>query len=171
MKLKLLIDKFLERFIVVLMSTLVIDVLWQVISRYLNEALVKYFQLHIPTQLYSFTDELAGFLLIWVALAGAAYATGKKEHLSIDLLETKLNEKGKIILNRIVNICIIGFAVGVMMIGGIWLVYTRFYLGQVSASMELPIGAVYIIVPLAGILICYYAVYELFSNSVQTNKP
>ena len=32
------------------------------------------------------TDELAGYLLIWVGLLGAAYVSGKNEHLAIDLL-------------------------------------------------------------------------------------
>ena len=48
------LNKVLETFLVVLMSVLVVDVLWQVFSRYL---------LSSPS---SFTDELAGFLLIWV---------------------------------------------------------------------------------------------------------
>ena len=58
------IDKGLEFFLVFIMSILVIDVLWQVTSRYI---------LSSPS---SFTDELAGYLLIWVGLFGAAYVTG-----------------------------------------------------------------------------------------------
>ncbi|WP_316931840.1 TRAP transporter small permease [Parabacteroides distasonis] len=48
--------------------------LWQVLSRYI---------LVSPS---SVTDELAGYLLIWVGLLGAAYVSGKNEHLAIDLL-------------------------------------------------------------------------------------
>ncbi|HLW08612.1 MAG TPA: TRAP transporter small permease subunit, partial [Marinilabiliaceae bacterium] len=55
------IDKILEFFLVVLMGTLVINVVWQVLSRFVFKN---------PS---SFTDELATFLLIWVGLAGAAY--------------------------------------------------------------------------------------------------
>jgi hypothetical protein len=68
------IDKILEKFVAALMAILVVDVLWQVISRYVLSA---------PS---SFTDELAGFLLIWVGLFGSAYVAGKNEHLAIDLL-------------------------------------------------------------------------------------
>lgn len=75
------IDKVLEIVLVIIMSTLVLDVLWQVFSRYV---------LASPS---SFTDELAGFLLIWVGLLGAAYVAGKNEHLAIDLLLQK--KKGK----------------------------------------------------------------------------
>jgi TRAP-type C4-dicarboxylate transport system permease small subunit len=156
---------------IALMIILVLDVLWQVISRYLNKFLVNQFETQIPTKLYAFTDELAGFLLIWVALSGAAYATGKKQHLAIDLLSAKFNERGKIILKRIINVFIILFAVSVMLIGGSWLVYTRFYLGQVSAAMEIPIGYVYLILPVSGILISYYAISDYLSKGTETEKP
>ena len=77
MKLRVYVDKMLEKLLIFLMSILVIDVLWQVTSRYI---------LSSPS---SFTDELAGFLLIWVSLFGAAYVTGRKEHLAIDLMLQK----------------------------------------------------------------------------------
>jgi TRAP-type C4-dicarboxylate transport system permease small subunit len=160
MKLKAVIDKILERILVVLMVVLVLDVLWQVISRYINKFLANNFDIQIPTAFYAFTDELAGFLLVWVALAGAAYATGKKQHLAIDLLSTKLSDTGKTILYMIINALIVIFAISVLIVGGFWLVYSRFYLGQVSAAMEIPIGLVYIIVPVSGLIISYYAVAD-----------
>ena len=69
-----IIDKGLELSLIFLMAFLVVDVLWQVLSRYI---------LVSPS---SMTDELAGYLLIWVGLLGAAYVSGKNEHLAIDLL-------------------------------------------------------------------------------------
>lgn len=170
MRLKALIDKILERILVVLMIVLVLDVLWQVLSRYVNKFLANNFDIQIPTVFYAFTDELAGFLLIWVALAGAAYATGKKQHLAIDLLSTKLSDAGKTILSMIINVLIVIFAVSVLIAGGFWLVYSRFYLGQVSAAMEIPIGIVYIIVPVSGLLISYYAVADFFSLRSMNKK-
>ncbi len=161
MKVRTVIDKILEKILVVLMAVLVIDVLWQIISRYVNNLMINNFNVQIPIKFYSFTSELAGFLLIWVALAGAAYASGKKQHLSIDLLATKLGDKGKAYLSIIINILILIFAATVLIAGGSWLVYTRFYLGQISASMEIPIGIVYIILPLSGLLISYYAITEI----------
>ena len=162
MKIKTVIDKIVEKILVVLMIILLIDVLWQVLSRYVNKFLVNNFDIQIPTDFYSFTDELAGFLLIWVALAGAAYVTGKKQHLSIDLLSVKLGDKGKACLSMLINMLILIFAVTVLIAGGSWLVYTRFYLGQISASMEIPIGLVYLIVPVSGLLISYYVIADIF---------
>ncbi len=170
MKIKTLVDKVLEWVMIVFMIILVVDVLWQVISRYLNRLLVNNFGVQIPAELYSFTDELAGFLLIWVALLGAAYVTGKKQHLAIDLLVTKLGDRGKVLLSGIINVLILLFSLSVMIVGGIWLVSTRFYLGQLSPSMELPVGIVYLIVPLSGFLIGFYAIVDMFVVNISDKK-
>jgi len=143
------IDKILEWALVFLMSILVLDVLWQVISRY------------ILTSPSSFTDELAGFLLIWVGLLGSAYLTGKNGHLAIDLLLQKSGPERKKILSRLINILICLFALSVLIIGGTWLVYTRFYLDVNSAALQIPLGYVYIILPLGGLIIAYYVIDNL----------
>jgi TRAP-type C4-dicarboxylate transport system permease small subunit len=143
------LNQILEIALVIIMSILVIDVLWQVSSRYL---------LASPS---SFTDELAGFLLIWVGLLGAAYVAGRSEHLAIDLLLQKTRPSRQRNLLVLIQISILIFALTVMVFGGSYLVYTRFILGVKSAALELPLGYVYIVVPLSGLLIVYYSVYNL----------
>lgn len=147
------IDKILEKLLIFLMSILVIDVLWQVTSRYV---------LSSPS---SFTDELAGFLLIWVGVLGAAYVAGKKEHLAIDLLIQKSAPGRQTKLLFIVNLFIALFALFVMIIGGTWLVITRFQFNVSSAALQLPLGYVYIVMPLSGLLMLYYSLYFMFSKN------
>lgn len=149
MNLRKKIDKGLEIFLVVIMSILVIDVVWQVASRYLFGD---------PS---SFTDELAVFLLIWVGMAGAAYVRGKNEHLAIDILPDKLSPKGKNRLLTFINLFIIIFCATIMVTGGAWLAYTRFSMGQVSSALQLPVGYVYLIVPISGILMIYYSIDDI----------
>jgi TRAP-type C4-dicarboxylate transport system permease small subunit len=144
MTIRQIIDKTLEWVLVFLMSILVLDVLWQVISRYVMNS---------PS---SFTDELAGFLLIWVGLLGATYVAGKREHLAIDLLLQRSSKKRKLILEVIISTVIILFAATVLITGGIWLVYTRFYLSVKSAALGVPLGMVYLVLPVSGILIAYF---------------
>ncbi|HDR67934.1 MAG TPA: TRAP transporter small permease [Bacteroidaceae bacterium] len=143
------LNRVLEIFLVILMSVLVVDVLWQVISRYI---------LSSPS---SFTDELAGYLLIWVGLLGAAYVAGREEHLAIDLLLQKSPPKRKYFLQMFIHSLIFLFALTVMVIGGIWLMYTRFVLDVKSAALQLPLGYVYIVLPLSGVLIMYYSAYHM----------
>ncbi|MFP4059068.1 MAG: TRAP transporter small permease [Bacteroidota bacterium] len=134
---------------VAVMGILVIDVLWQVISRYL---------IGIPS---SFTDELAGFLLIWVGLLGAAYVAGQNEHLAIDLLIQKSSPERKRVLNIFIQVFIGLFSLSVLVVGGTWLVYTRFLLEVKSAALSIPLGLVYIVLPVSGLLILYYSIDNL----------
>lgn len=155
MKAKRYLDDYLEKLLIILMSILVVDVLWQVISRYIFSS---------PS---SFTDELAGFLLIWVSLFGAAYVTGRREHLAIDLLIHKVNTKTRVKLELFIQAMIFLFAFFVLVIGGIWLVYTRFVLSVKSAALQLPLGYIYIVLPLSGLIILFYSV----DNSRVLMKP
>lgn len=138
------IEKSLEWFLVFLMSILVLDVLWQVFSRYV---------LNAPS---SYTDELAGFLLIWVGVLGAAYVAANREHLAIDLMLQRSSPGRKYKLEILIAVCIIIFSVTVLIIGGSWLAYTRFYLSVQSAAIGLPLGFVYLVLPISGILITYF---------------
>ncbi len=151
------IDKGLEWVLVFLLSVLVLDVLWQVASRYV---------LNSPS---SYTDELAGYLLIWVGLLGAAYVAGKKEHLAIDLLLQRSSENRRFKLEIIISIVVILFAIAVMIIGGSWLVYTRFYLSVKSAALGMPLGFVYLVLPISGLLIAYFDIDNLY-NMVKANR-
>lgn len=145
LKLKHTIDTLLGWVLVFLMSLLVVDVLWQVFSRYV---------LNDPS---SFTEELARFLLIWVGLLGASYAAGKRMHLAVDLLPMKLEGQRKTYLTLFILACTILFSLAVMVFGGIRLVAITLYLGQTAAALQMPLGYIYIVLPISGLLIAFYA--------------
>lgn len=144
-----IIDKILESLLIGLMAVLVIDVLWQVLSRYI---------LVSPS---SVTDELAGFLLIWVGLLGAAYVAGKCEHLAIDILLQHVAPRTQLLLRFFIAFIVCMFAISVLIIGGGWLVYTRFHLGVISASLGINLGYVYLVLPLSGFLTAYYVIEDV----------
>ncbi len=143
------VNRVLEIVLIFLTSILVLDVLWQVFSRYV---------LSSPS---SFTDELAGYLLIWVSLLGAAYVAGRREHLAIDIMLQRSGPARQRILRIIIQSVILGFSFTVLVIGGSWLVYTRFYLGVTSAALQIPLGYVYIVLPVSGLLIVFYSIGHL----------
>ncbi|MEQ9443342.1 MAG: TRAP transporter small permease [Cyclobacteriaceae bacterium] len=147
-----MIDRVVRGLLVILMTMIVLDVSIQVISRYLFQSPL------------GFTDELAGYLLIWLGLLGSAYATGEKQHLAIDLISGSFSTKNKRYLDLLINFLVIAFALGVLGIGGIWLVYTSFLFGQVSAALELSLGYVYLVVPISGLLITYYSIDNTFNE-------
>lgn len=140
------IDRILGNILAVLMGAMTLDVLWQVFSRYLLKS---------PS---SFTDELARFLLIWIGVLGAAYVAGQNRHLAIDLLPSRLTGEKKRKLKIFISALIAVFALTVMVLGGSRLVYLTLYLGQKSSALQVPLGYVYLIVPLSGLLVTYYKV-------------
>lgn len=155
---KKIVDKILSVILIALMAFMVINVLWQVASRFI---------LNSPSD---FTDELAGFQLIWVGLLGAAYGTGQNLHLAIDLLPDKLKGAKKKMLQYFINLCILSFALSVMVIGGIRLVYLTFILEQFSSALQLSMGYVYLVLPLSGVIIVFYCVLEFFQIRNQPNE-
>ena len=68
------LNQTLATFTICLSVFLVVCDVWQVLSRYIFSA---------PSTI---TDELSRYLFMWVAMIGAAYTTGQKRHLAIDLL-------------------------------------------------------------------------------------
>ncbi|MGD8778455.1 MAG: TRAP transporter small permease [Ignavibacteria bacterium] len=156
LRIKDYIDKFIELLLIILMGVMVINVLWQVFTRFI---------LNDPS---SFTDELARFILIWLGLLGAGYVTGKKMHLAIDFFLNKFSPKRKRALELFINVLVFLFALFAMFIGGINLVSLTLYLKQISASLQIQLGYVYMVVPLSGFLIMFYSIVniiESFKNS------
>jgi TRAP-type C4-dicarboxylate transport system permease small subunit len=140
------LDKILKWALVAIMAGMTLNVLWQVFSR---------FVLQTPS---SFTEELARFMLIWIGILGAGYVAGQKMHLAIDLLLTKLRGRSKIFLELFIQVVILLFSLFVMVIGGIRLVYITLTLEQISAAMQVPLGYVYTVLPLSGVIMVFYSI-------------
>ena len=138
------IDKLLELALIILMGANVINVLWQVFTRFI---------LKDPS---SFTEELARYLLIWVGLLGASYAAGKKMHLAIDVVLQTIKNKKKIWAEICIQVSIFLFSFFVMVVGGLRLVTITLTLNQISAALRIKLGYVYLVLPLSGMLIMFY---------------
>ncbi len=152
MKLRKTINSVLERFLVIILSLMVANVLWQVVSRYV---------LGTPS---SFTDELSRYLMIWLSILGAAYVSGQNAHVSIDLLPQRFSKRRQRQLKRVVNFLILLFALFVLVIGGSRLVYLTLVLEQFSPSLKLPLGLVYGVIPFSGLLIIYYKTSNILTQ-------
>ena len=138
------IDRCLELTLALFMALMTLDVLWGVFTRYAlgHQA--------------SWSEELARFLLIWIGLLGAAYASGRNLHLSIELLLPRLSPGRQYLLLQLVDLLVMSFALAVMVGGGIRLMYLTRVLGQSSPALQLPMWLVYSVLPLSGLLVVYY---------------
>lgn len=149
-KVMLKIDLVLARILAILMVLMVVDVTWQVVTRFLL------------SQPSSFTEEIARFLLIWIGVLGAAYAYRKRAHLGLDLLTSKMAPATRRRADVAANLFCFGFAASVMVFGGIKLVALTLDLRQTSAALQVPMGYIYTVIPISGFLICLYALNNIF---------
>lgn len=143
------IDSILGTTLVVIMAVMVLNVLWQVFTRFITGN---------PS---SFTDELARYLMIWIGILGAAYVAGRNLHVAIDILPRRSSKKVQKRLKIIVHLLVILFVLAAFVIGGSRLVYISHVLGQQSPALQLPLAVVYAIIPISGILIIYYKLTDL----------
>lgn len=153
------VDKMVGGILIFLMMAMTVDVLWGVVTRYVfsNQA--------------GWTEELARFLLIWIGILGAAYASGKNMHLAIDLLKPGLSPVNQLRLSTFIHLLIISFAITVLVIGGIRLIYITSHLGQLSAAMRIPMSAVYSVVPVSGLLVVYYSLSDIIELQLKRSMP
>lgn len=143
------IELVLAKACALLMLLMVLDVSWQVLSR---------FVLRDPS---SVSEELARFLLIWIGMLGAAYAYRKYAHLGLDIVTARLEGSKKILAERFSDIVSLAFAAIIMVFGGLKIVLLTLELNQISPALEVKIGYVYSIIPISGLLICLFAVERI----------
>ena len=127
----------------------VMVVLWGILSR------------SMLGQQATWTVELSRYLLVWISLLGAAYATANRQHIAIQLLPDRLPEKRKIGLQRLIDGLVALFALVVLVIGGMRYVYLSLSLGQRSPALDILVGYVYLAVPLSGLFILYFLTKDL----------
>jgi TRAP-type C4-dicarboxylate transport system permease small subunit len=145
-KIKTFVNTILEWLLIVLMAANVLNVLWQVFTRFILKS---------PS---AFTEELARFLLIWVGLLGASYAAGKKLHLAIEVVVNRLGVRSRVAAEFLIQFCVFLFALLVLVIGGIRLVAITLTLDQISAALRIKLGYVYLVLPVSGILLMLYSI-------------
>lgn len=175
--------RLLEWTLIVLMALLVLDVLWGVLTRelgifcqWLIRQGIEPWAL-LPRGQDERTEELAIFLLVWVSLLGAAVAFSAKMHLGVDYFVGKLHGDAQRLMEVIVNLIVIAFAVAIFLVGGYVLVSKTLASGQLTPAMNIKMGYVYLAVPISGAFIVLFAVESIFeiltrkAPAAQTDKP
>lgn len=143
---KKMVDKFAEIFCISLLATMTALVTYQVIVRYVFNA---------PSTI---SEALSKYLFIWLVMIGGAYVFGLREHMDIGFLRDKLPGKARIMLHMINEFVIVVFALSVMVMGGYSGAMRQMI--QVDAALEIPIGLIYMAIPIGGLLILFYFVHN-----------
>ncbi|SCH90768.1 MULTISPECIES: TRAP transporter small permease [unclassified Romboutsia] len=141
------LDKILEVVCCILLSLMTIFATWQVASRYIFNK---------PSTV---TEELVLICFVWMGLLGAAYVFGKQEHMRMSFLVDKLSERNQTKVKLFSEIVVILFAALVLVFGGLRM--SQLSMGQTSSSLQIPMGYIYLALPLSGIVTIIYNILNI----------
>jgi len=148
-RMKSALVRLLEVVLIAAFAVLTLDVLWGVISRY------------VLGEQSRWTEELAIYLLIWIALLGAPVAYAEKAHLGVDYLVGKMHATAQRATAVSVEI-IVGCFAAVALVHGGWLLMTKtLAAGQMSPALSIPMGYVYAATPISGAFFILFVVGNL----------
>jgi TRAP-type C4-dicarboxylate transport system permease small subunit len=107
------------------------------------------------------TEELARYFLIWMAFLGGALAVRRNAHLSMGLAVMHLRGRTALAVRRARDLCVAVFA-GIMLFPGG--AYVRVAMEQRTPVTQIPMGLIYLPIPLAGALILLFLAERLVAG-------
>ncbi len=142
-RLRLWMDRFLKWANGFLFAFMVVLGTYQILVRYLFNR---------PSTV---SEELLTYSFAWLSLLAASYEFGKQGHMRMGFLADRLSPRSRWILGIGAECLTMAFTAVVMVYGGIRI--TMLTMTQKTASLGIPMGYVYSIVPLCGALILVYS--------------
>lgn len=143
-KMKDAIMKFLGSVIIFLFAAMTLIGTYQIVTRYFFNR---------PSTI---SEELLTYSFTWMSLLASAYVFGKKDHMRIGFLADKITGSVKKYLEFSIELLAFVFAGVVMVYGGSSI--TKLTMIQTTASLRIPMGYVYVIVPVTGVLIMVFSI-------------
>lgn len=140
-------DKILEAVQILLFGLMVVVGTYQILVRYLFNR---------PSTV---SEELLTYAFAWLSLVAAAYMFGKRGHMRMGFLTDQGTEQTKMWLQLISDGLVLLFAAVVMIYGGLQITFLT--MAQKTASLGIPMGYVYSIVPISGGIILVYGILNL----------
>lgn len=140
------VNKVIGRFTNLLLIIMTLAVFAQVISRFILEHPLAW------------SEELSRYVMIWITFLGASLAIEKKAHPMIEIFAGYLPGRAKQMAQIIAMLFSSVFYSMLIYFGGQFAVRS---FGQLTPAMGLPIGYVYLIIPISGVLLLISAVAEI----------
>ena len=110
----------------------------------------------------SWSEEFARYVEVWVVYLGSAYAFGKGQHISMDILHHILPVKGIWILDKINSCLCLFFACFCLVYSYKFMVTER---SQLMASVRVPKNVAYAALFVGMILMIFYSLVVIFKTS------
>lgn len=105
------------------------------------------------------SEELLTYLFTWLSLLAAAYVFGKRDHMRMGFLADKVTGTARKVLETAIELLVMLMVGGIMIYGGFSIM--QLTMTQKTASLGIPMGVIYTILPISGILIFLYGVLNI----------
>jgi TRAP-type C4-dicarboxylate transport system permease small subunit len=116
----------------------------------------------------AWTEELARFCQVWIVLLASSICIRKGSHLAVDYLGSAVGARARKAIAVITGCLIAGYA----MVVAVWGVrFLAIGLDQVSPAMQLNMGLVYLVFPLAGGLMVLESVLVTLRRARGAGEP
>ncbi|SDB79761.1 TRAP-type C4-dicarboxylate transport system, small permease component [Raineyella antarctica] len=144
------LDLVLKILTAFLFTVLVLAVVWQVFSREV---------LQNPS---TWTEELAKYTFVWTSLIAAALVFGERGHIAVSFVVELLPRTARKIVAVFIQLVVLAFAVIVFILGGIFAAQNSWM--QNLTALPLNIGEAYVVMPIAGVFIAFYAIHHMIED-------
>ncbi|MGM9649986.1 MAG: TRAP transporter small permease [Butyricicoccaceae bacterium] len=105
------------------------------------------------------SEELLTYSFTWMALLASAYVFGKRDHMRMGFLADKVSGTPRKILETAIELLIMLMVAGIMIFGGFSIM--QLTMTQATASLGIPMGVIYTIIPISGIVIFLYGIMNI----------
>ena len=110
------------------------------------------------------SEELLTYSFTWMALLASAYVFGKRDHMRMGFVADKLTGTPRKILEILIEILLMVFIGSVLIYGGLSIM--KLTMIQKTASLGIPMGVIYTILPVTGVIVFIYSILNIIDLCV-----
>lgn len=151
-----IVDMVIEWLCCGILILMVALVAWQVFTRYIlgNPSVTS--------------ESVARYMFVWLIFLALAYVFGRRGHMAINFVIDKLKPENRLKIDTLNQVIQIVFSGGILVYGG--LVFTISQMVQLDAVLQIPMGLIYMVIPISGCLVIFYTVCNILENLNQLKK-
>lgn len=116
----------------------------------------------------AWSQDVIRLCFTYLVFSGAAYCVKANAHLNIDVFITMLPNKARKLLEVMIQLALIGFAVFLIRFG---YQFAKTGATQMAPYLPLPMSVYYMSVPISAVFMLFYMIQQLVEQIVGFNKP
>lgn len=151
------VDKIIAGICLAVFTGLVVIVTWQVFTR------------QVLKNSAPWTEEAARYSFIVLAMFAAAYVFSERGHIAVEMLLEKFPQRLQKSMAVLIEVLVAFFIGSAFVYGGALLSQNSW--NQNSATLPLTVGQVYMVVPIAGVIILFYCLVNIVHVLAGVAKP